>query len=153
MSAAPEFALERIYVKDQSFESPRSPDVFRGPWQPQIHLDINTRTAGLGDERYEVVLTVTAHAKSAEGQSLMIVEVQQGGVFRIRGLDDERMRRVLATHCPGILFPYIRESIDALVVKGGFPALMLAPVNFDAMYEEALKQQRAATTGVPPIQH
>ena len=153
MSAAPEFALERIYVKDLSFESPRSPDVFRGPWQPQIHLDINTRTAGLGDERYEVVLTVTAHAKSAEGQSLMIVEVQQGGVFRIRGLDDERMRRVLATHCPGILFPYIRESIDALVVKGGFPALMLAPVNFDAMYEEALKQQRAATTGVPPIQH
>ncbi|HTO56631.1 MAG TPA: protein-export chaperone SecB [Pseudomonadales bacterium] len=153
MSAAPEFALERIYVKDLSFESPRSPDVFRGPWQPQIHLDINTRTAGLGDERYEVVLTVTAHAKSAEGQSLMIVEVQQGGVFRIRGLDDERMRRVLATHCPGILFPYIRESIDALVVKGGFPALMLAPVNFDAMYEEALKQQRAATTGAPPIQH
>jgi len=153
MGAAPEFALERIYVKDLSFESPRSPDVFRGPWQPQIHLDINTRTAGLGDERYEVVLTVTAHAKSAEGQSLMIVEVQQGGVFRIRGLDEERMRRVLATHCPGILFPYIRESIDALVVKGGFPALMLAPVNFDAMYDEALKQQRAAAAGAPPVQH
>lgn len=153
MGAAPEFALERIYVKDLSFESPRSPDVFRGPWQPQIHLDINTRTAGLGDERYEVVLTVTAHAKSAEGQSLMIVEVQQGGVFRIRGLDEERMRRVLATHCPGILFPYIRESIDALVVKGGFPALMLAPVNFDAMYDEALKQQRAAAASAPPVQH
>jgi len=153
MSAAPEFALERIYVKDLSFESPRSPEVFRGPWQPQIHLDINTRTGALGDERYEVVLTVTVHAKSAEGQSLMIVEVQQGGVFRIRGLDDERMRRVLATHCPGILFPYIRESIDALVVKGGFPALMLAPVNFDAMYEEALKQQRVAAAGAPPVQH
>ena len=153
MGAAPEFALERIYVKDLSFESPRSPDVFRGPWQPQIHLDINTRTAGLGDERYEVVLTVTAHAKSAEGQSLMIVEVQQGGVFRIRGLDEERMRRVLATHCPGILFPYIRESIDALVVKGGFPALMLAPVNFDAMYDEAVKQQRATAAGAPPVQH
>ncbi len=93
----PEFALERIYVKDLSFESPRSPDVFREPWQPQIQLDINTRTTGLGDERFEVVLTVTVNAKSADGQTLMIVEVQQGGVFRIRGLDEDRLRRVLAT--------------------------------------------------------
>jgi preprotein translocase subunit SecB len=153
MSAQPEFALERIYVKDLSFESPRAPEVFRSPWQPQIHLDINMRTAGLGEERYEVVLTVTAHAKSADGQSLMIVEVQQAGVFRIRGLDDERLRRVLSTHCPGILFPYIREAVDTLVVKGGFPALMLAPVNFDAMYEEAMKQQRAAAETAPPVQH
>lgn len=145
----PEFALERIYVKDLSFESPRSPEIFRGPWQPQIQLDINTRTAGLGDDRFEVVLTVTAHAKSTDGQSLMIVEVQQGGVFRIRGLPDDRLRRVLATHCPGILFPYVRESVDSLVVKGGFPPLMLAPVNFDAMFEEALKRQG----GTPTVQH
>ena len=148
MSTAPEFALERIYIKDLSFESPRTPDVFRGPWQPQIQLDINTRTTGLGDDRFEVVLTVTAHAKSAEGQSLMIVEVQQAGVFRIRGLADERLRRILATHCPGILFPYIRETVDSLVVKGGFPPLMLAPVNFDAMFEEAMRRQ-----GTAPVQH
>ena len=153
MSAQPEFALERIYVKDLSFESPRAPDVFRGPWQPQIQLDINTRTAGIGDERFEVVLTVTAHAKSADGQSQMIVEVQQGGLFRIRGLDEERMRRILATHCPGILFPYVRETVDALVVKGGFPPLMLAPVNFDAMYDEAVKQQRESTAAPPSVQH
>jgi len=136
----PEFALERIYVKDLSFESPRAPDVFREPWQPQIQLDINTRTSGLGDERFEVVLTVTANAKSPAGQTQMIVEVQQAGVFRIRGLTEDRLRRVLATHCPGILFPYVRESIDGLVVKGGFPPLMLAPVNFDAMFEEAVKR-------------
>jgi len=148
VSTAPEFALERIYIKDLSFESPRTPDVFRGPWQPQIQLDINTRTTGLGDDRFEVVLTVTAHAKSAEGQSLMIVEVQQAGVFRIRGLADERLRRILATHCPGILFPYIRETVDSLVVKGGFPPLMLAPVNFDAMFEEAMRRQ-----GTAPVQH
>jgi len=143
MAATPtEFALERIYVKDLSFESPRSPDVFRESWQPQIQLEINTRTTGLGDERFEVVLTVTANAKSSAGQTLMIVEVQQAGAFRIRGLDDERLRRVLATHCPGILFPYIRETVDTLVVKGGFPPLMLAPVNFEGMFEEALKRNQ-----------
>jgi preprotein translocase subunit SecB len=140
-----EFALERIYIRDLSFESPRAPEVFHEPWQPQLQLDINSRTNSLGDERFEVILTVTVNAKSSAGQTVMIVEVQQGGVFRIRGLPDERLRRVLATHCPGILFPYIRESIDTLVVKGGFPPLMLAPVNFDAMFDEALKRGAAAT--------
>jgi preprotein translocase subunit SecB len=82
----------------------------------------------------------------------MIVEVQQAGIFRIRGLDDDRLRRILATHCPGILFPYVRESVDAAVVKGGFPPLMLAPVNFDAMFDEALKQ-RVNAAGVAPVQH
>jgi preprotein translocase subunit SecB len=141
-----EFALERIYVKDLSFESPRAPEVFREPWQPQIQLDINTRANPLGDDRYEVVLTVTVNAKSPAEHMLMIVEIQQAGVFRIRGLDAERMRRVLATQCPGILFPYIRESVDGLVLKGGFPPLMLAPVNFDAMLDEAIK--RGATAQV-----
>lgn len=143
-----EFALERIYVRDLSFESPRSLEAFREPWQPQLQLDLNTRTNGLTDERYEVILTITVHAKSAAGQTIMIVEVQQGGVFRIRGLSEDHLRRVLATNCPGILFPYVRETIDTLVVKGGFPPLMLAPVNFDAMFEEALKRSTAAA-----IQH
>lgn len=150
--STPEFVLERIYVKDLSFESPRAPDVFRGAWQPQIQLDINTRTSALGDERFEVVLTATAHAKSPEGQALMIVEVQQGGVFRIRGVAEDRLRRTLATQCPSILFPYVRETIDSLAIRGGLPPLMLAPVNFDAMFEEALKRQ-VAQTATPPVQH
>jgi len=152
-AAAKQLLLQKIYVKDLSFESPRAPEVFRGPWQPQIQLDINTRTTPLGDERFEVVLTLTAHAKSTEGQSLMIVEVQQGGVFRIRGMGEERLRRLLATHCPSILFPYVRESVDTLAVKGGFPPLMLAPVNFDAMFDEALKRQAGSPAGAPPVQH
>ncbi len=139
-----EFALERIYIRDLSFESPRAPESFRETWQPQLQLDLNTRTNGLGDERFEVILTVTVHAKSAAGQTIMIVEVQQGGVFRIRGLGEDPLRRVLATNCPGILFPYIRETVDTLVVKGGFPPLMLAPVNFDAMFDEALKRNAAS---------
>jgi preprotein translocase subunit SecB len=143
-AAPPEFGLERLYIRDVSFESPRAPDVFRDVWQPKIQLDINTRANNLGEERYEVVLMVTAHARTAAGQTLMIAEVQQAGIFKIKGLPEDGLRRVLATHCPGILFPYVRESIDSLVVKGGFPALQLAPVNFDAMFEEALRQRNSA---------
>jgi len=141
---APEFSLERIYIRDLSFESPRAPDVFREGWKPSIQLDINTRANNLGEERFEVVLMVTVNAKNSTGQTLMIVEVQQAGIFRIKGLTDDQLRRLLATQCPNILFPYIRESVDALVVKGGFPALQLAPVNFDAMLDEALRQRNSA---------
>ncbi len=152
-AATPDFALERIYIKDASFESPRAPEIFREAWQPQFQLDINTRAAVLPDDRFEVILTVTVNAKSATGQTLMIAEVQQAGIFRIRGLPEDRLRRILATQCPGILFPYVRESIDTFIVKGGFPALMLAPVNFDAMFDEAVKQQQRKDSGVAPVQH
>jgi preprotein translocase subunit SecB len=140
---APEFSLERLYIRDISFESPRAPDVFREAWKPAIQLDINTRANNLGEERFEVVLMVTVNAKNAAGQTVMIVEVQQAGIFKIKGLNDEQLRRLLATQCPTILFPYIRESVDSLVVKGGFPALQLAPVNFELMLEEALRQRNS----------
>jgi len=144
-----ELGVERIYVRDASFESPRAPDVFREHWKPNVQLDINTRANNLGEERFEVVLTATVEAKADSGQTLMIVEVQQAGVFRIRGLSDDSLRRVLATQCPTILFPYIREAVDSMMTRGGFPALHLVPVNFDAMFEEALKQRN-----VPPaVQH
>lgn len=143
-AATSEFSLERIYIRDVSFESPRAPDVFREAWQPKIQLDISTRANNLGEERFEVVVTVTINAKSAAGQTLMIVEVQQAGIFRIKGLSDDGLRRVLATQCPGILFPYIRESVDSLVVKGGFPALQIAHVSFETMFEEALRQRNNA---------
>jgi preprotein translocase subunit SecB len=151
-TSSAELVLERIYIRDVSFESPRAPEVFRDSWQPNIQLDINTRANNLGEERFEVIVTATAHARSAAGQTLMIVEVQQGGVFRIKGLNGDQLRRALATHCPGILFPYIRESVDSLVVKGGFPPLQLAPVNFDAMFDEALKRRSASSFG-PAVQH
>ena len=144
-----ELNLERIYVRDASFESPHAPEVFREQWQPNIQLEINTRANGLGEERYEVVLTATVSAKSDVGKTLLIVEVQQAGIFRVRGLADDELRRLLATHCPTILFPYIRETVDSLMARGGFPPLHLAPVNFDAMFAEALKRR-----GAPPeVQH
>lgn len=141
MAASPELGLERFYLKDLSFESPRSPDVFTEAWKPDVQLDINSRTQALPEDRYEVVLTVTVHVRDAEGRSAAIIEVQQAGIFKITGLTEAQLKRITATLCPNILFPYVRETVDSLAVRGGFPAMMLAPVNFDLLFEEALKQQ------------
>jgi preprotein translocase subunit SecB len=140
---ATEFALERIYVKDISFESPRSPQVFREPWQPQVQLDLNTKATSVGDDRFEVVLTVTVNVRSQDALTNAIVEVQQAGVFRLKGLPDDQRSRMLATYCPNVLFPYVREAVDALMQRGGMPALLLSPVNFDSLFEEALKRRAA----------
>jgi preprotein translocase subunit SecB len=144
--------LERIYLKDASFESPRSPAVFGEQWQPQFQMDINSRTTGLGGDRFEVLLSVTLRAKTDQGKTAFIAEVQQAGVFHLSGFDGDTLQRVLGTFCPGTLFPYVRETMDALVVKGGFPAVHLAPVNFDALFAEALRKQ-AAPQGGEPVAH
>ena len=140
--------LERIYLKDASFESPQSPAVFEAQWNPEMSVDINTRTqplaaddAAADGQRVEVVLTVTAQAKSDE-QPAFIIEVQQAGVFVVSGANNDVLRRVLGTVCPNTLFPYVRETVDALATRGGFPALQLSPVNFDALYQAALEQQQ-----------
>ena len=148
-----ELSLERFYLKDLSFESPLAPEVFGERWQPNMQVDINTRTQNLGDDRFEVVLTVTAQAKNPQGKTALIVEIQQAGVFRVKGLDGPRLQRVLATFCPNLLFPYVRETLDSLVVKGSFPALMLAPVNFDVLYEQALRRNQANQAAKDPTQH
>jgi len=145
---AAEFALERIYVKDISFESPRAPQVFREPWQPNVQLDINTKATSLGDDRFEVVLTVTVNVRSQDQLTNAIVEVQQAGMFRLKGVPDEQRSRMLATYCPSVLFPYVRETVDALMQRGSMPALLLSAVNFDGLFDEALKR-RGAKPGEP----
>lgn len=139
---AAEFSVQRVYLKDLSFESPRSPEVFKAQWQPKIQLDINTRTAAIGDDNYEVVLTVTLHAREQdETTTSMIVEVQQAGIFQIKGLEEAELKQTLATHCPNLLFPYVRETVDSMVVRGSFPPMNLSPVNFEALYAEAARRQ------------
>ena len=143
------FALQRLYLKDASFESPNSPESFRGgQWRPQITFDIKSRTNKLEEELYEVILVLTVEAKQEE-KVAFLVEVQQGGVFSCQGLDEARLEQVLATVCPNIMFPYARETIDSLVIKGSFPPLMLAPVNFEALYAQRKQQeaQQAAAGG------
>ena len=136
-----QFVMQRIYNKDISFESPGTPGVFRKQWQPKVNVDLNTKSNPMDEEgHHEVVLSVTLTAK-VDDETAFLVEVQQAGIFLITGFTEEQMRRVLATAAPNILFPYARENIDSLVVKGGFPPVMLAPVNFDALFEQALRQQ------------
>jgi preprotein translocase subunit SecB len=133
--------LERLYLKDASFESPRSPQVFLETWQPEMQLEINSKTNAVEDNRFEVVLTVTLRAKGEGGKTAFIIEIQQAGVFLIEGVDDVVRHRALATVCPNTLFPYVREAVDSMAVRGGFPAVQLAPVNFDAAYSDAMKKQ------------
>lgn len=135
-------SLERVYLKDASWESPRSPLVFTENFQPEVQADINTRSTRLDDDRFEVILTVTLRAKQEGGKTAFIVEIQQAGVFAVEDLEGEMLQRMLATLGPTTLFPYAREAIDNLTLKGGFPALHIAQVNFDALYLEALRKQQ-----------
>lgn len=141
----PQFGIQRLYLKDVSFESPNSPAIFRKEWKPQVKLDLNTQTRQLDEGVYEVVLTLTVAAKIEE-ESAFLCEVQQGGIFSLAGFPDETRDQMLGAYCPNILFPYAREAVDALVVKGSFPALMLAPVNFDALFAQNKAEAENATT-------
>ncbi len=146
-----QFALQRIYLKDSSFESPRSPLTFQQQWQPKVNFDLKTRSNKVQDDVYEVVLVLTAEAK-LDDQPAFLVEVHQGGIFTCKDFTEQQLEQLLATVCPNILFPYAREAIDSLVTKGSFPALMLAPINFDALYaqqKQAQLQQSVQTDGAP----
>ncbi|QFU77560.1 protein-export chaperone SecB [Halioglobus maricola] len=150
----PQFQMQRIYTKDISFESPSTPEVFRKQWQPKVSVDLNTKSDKVDDEgNFEVVLSITVTAKIEE-ETAFLAEVQQAGIFNIQGFEGEDLRRVMGTAAPNILFPYARETIDTLCVKGGFPPVMLAPVNFDALYQQALAQaQQQAGEGEAPAAH
>ncbi|MBB5319988.1 protein-export chaperone SecB [Marinobacter oulmenensis] len=142
----PQFALQRIYVKDLSFESPNSPTVFQEQWKPQVSLDLNTSHNQVSENQYEVVLSMTVTAKLGE-KTAYIVEIQQAGVFMVSGIESNQLGHMLGSYCPTVLFPYAREAIDGIVNKGSFPALMLAPVNFDAIYAQALKRKQEEANG------
>lgn len=137
----PQFALQRVYVRDLSFEAPKSPEIFRQDWNPALSLDLNTRQKNLDGDFYEVVLTLSVTVKTGE-EVAFIAEVQQAGIFLVRGLDAPTLAHTLGAFCPNLLFPYARETLDSLVVRGTFPALMLAPVNFDALYAQELARQQ-----------
>lgn len=139
---APQFAVQRTYIKDASFEAPNTPEIFTSAWQPEVGVELNTATQQLGEAVYEVVLTVTVTVKNDE-KTAFLVEVQQGGIFAIDGLENAELQHTLGAFCPNILFPYAREAIDNLVVKASFPALMLAPVNFDALFAQQMAQHQA----------
>ncbi|AWM81547.1 protein-export chaperone SecB [Gammaproteobacteria bacterium ESL0073] len=137
----PQFSIQRIYIRDASFESPKAPAIFLKEWKPAVNLELNTRQNTIEEGVYEVILTVSATAK-IDDDVAFIAEVQQAGIFMIKGLDADNISHMLGAFCPNLLFPYARETLDSLVVKGSFPALMLSPINFDALYAQELERMK-----------
>ncbi|GGY38980.1 protein-export protein SecB [Bacterioplanes sanyensis] len=135
----PQFALQRIYIKDSSFEAPNTPKTFTQEWKPEIKLDLNSGARKVDEGFYEVSVKVTITATNAD-ETAFLVELMQCGLFAVSNIPEEQLQPMLGAMCPNILFPYLRESVDAMVVKGGFPALMLAPINFDALYQQRVQQ-------------
>ncbi|WP_119393536.1 protein-export chaperone SecB [Salinibius halmophilus] len=149
----PQFSIQRIYLKDMSFETPNSPEIFREEWKPQLKLDLDNKTTKLDDDNWEVVLTITLTAKVGE-KTAFLIEVQQAGIFLAKGFEEDQLKNMLGSYCPTTLFPYARETIDNLLVKGSFPPAMLAPINFEAMYRQAQQnQQQAAPAASEEAQH
>jgi len=138
----PQFALQRVYIKDASIEVPGAPVIFTKEWKPEIKLDLNSGARRVDDKHFEVQVKATVTAKLGE-DTAFLVEVMQAGLFLADNIPEEQLKPMLGAMCPNILFPYLRESVDSLVVKGGFPALMLAPINFDALYQQRMQQEAA----------
>ena len=135
--------IQRIYVKDVSFEAPNLPHIFNQEWKPKLAFDLSTETVKLADDLYEVCLNMSVETTLEDSDDVaFICEVKQAGVFTISGLDDMQMAHCLTSQCPNMLFPYARELVSNLVNRGTFPALNLSPVNFDALFVEYLQRQQ-----------
>jgi preprotein translocase subunit SecB len=135
----PTFQIEKIYVKDLSLELPNAPQVFLQSETPQLDVQINNEATMLAEGMFEVVVTVTVTARGAD-KTLFLVEAAQAGIFSIRGMPEAEIQPLLAIACPNILYPYVRETVSDLVVRGGFPPVLLAPVSFEALYMQRQQQ-------------
>lgn len=138
----PQLGIARIYLKDLSFESPQGPATLPGAAQARVEQDLGVGVRRVDDDHYEVVLKLTVTLREGE-RTLYLVELEQAGQFLAKGLADDALGQVLNSHCPTVLFPYAREAIDSVLIRGGFPPLLLPPVNFDALYRQALEQRAA----------
>lgn len=145
-----QFAIQKIYTKDVSFETPNTPKIFTENWEPSVELNLGTRVEVLENANYEVALSVTATVKIGETVAYL-VEVNQAGIFMLGGFEDHEMEPMLASFCPNILFPFAREVVSDLSVKGGFPPLILTPVNFDALYAQHKQQAQQQAPGSASI--
>ena len=137
---AQQFVLQKVYLKDMSFETPNSPEVFTEKWEPTVNIELKTNGKALAPDVHEVVLGITVTAKVSE-KVAYLAEVHQAGVFALSGFSDQELGPLLGSYCPNLLFPFAREAISDLVLKGGFPQMLLQPVNFDAIYQDHIKEQ------------
>jgi len=145
-ASQPQLVMQKIYVKDVSFEAPNAPQIFQEideNAQPQVQLNLGQKASDLGNDLYEVVLSLTLTCTVGQ-RTAYLAEVEQAGVFGIAGFNDTDKAGILGSYCPNLLFPYARQVISSMVLEGGFPPFLLQPINFDALYAE---QQRRAAGG------
>ena len=147
--SGPQFAIQRVYTKDVSFETPNSPAIFQSDWQPEIKLDLDTRSNKLAENTYEVVLAVTVTA-TVDEKTAFLAEVQQAGIFTIGNLPEAQLAHTIGAFCPTTLFPYARETIASMVNRGSFPQFNLAPVNFEGLFASYVQQRNAEAQGNVP---
>lgn len=148
-----QFSIQKLYVKDVSFESPSTPEVFSFKnWEPKIELNLNNTNKMISEGVFEVVLSVTATVKHDE-KTAFLVEIHQAGIFQIGGFNEQDTKYILGSQCMNILFPYAREVVSDLTTRGGFPPLLLNPVNFDALYAQAVQQQSKESDDKEEVKH
>ena len=139
-----QFMIQRVYLKDLSYETPNTPAVFQQQWEPELNLEINTTHTKLEAGVYEVILSVTATVSNQKATAFL-VEVKQAGIFTIQNAPENQLDHLINSFCPNILFPYAREAITSQVIRGSFPQLVLAPINFDALYMQKMAEQEGST--------
>jgi preprotein translocase subunit SecB len=144
--AGAQFTVEKIYVKDVSFEAPNAPQVFNEQGQPQLNMNLNQKVGRLDGDLFEVVLGVTLTCTLNE-RTVYLAEVEQAGIFGLAGFDDRTLDMMLGTYCPNVLFPYVRQAISDLITAGGFPPFYMQPINFEALYAEGLRRRAEQSQG------
>lgn len=136
-----QFSLQKLYVKDVSFETPNSPEVFTYKWDPKVEFNLSSNAQSLQENLFEVTVTTTITV-TIEDKTAYLVEVCQAGIFAMVNFEEDELGPLLGSYCPNVLFPYAREAVSDLVTKGGFPPMLLAPINFDALYAQHLHQMQ-----------
>lgn len=143
----PSFTIQKIYLKDLSFEAPNSPATYSGNWQPEANMEMNTSFEKIDEVHYEVVLRMTLTAKNRD-EVAFITEIKQAGIFALANIPEEQVEPILLSYCPTTLFPYARDVVAGTIFRGSFPELNLSPVNFDALYLQSKQQQQPASNAV-----
>lgn len=141
-----QFVIQKIYIKDVSFESPNLPELFNVEYKPQVKMEMNSKSRSLGNDHFEVVMKINLSAE-LEGKVAFLTEVEQAGLFLIKGFNDEQLQQLLGAAAPEALYPFVREIIASLIGKTGLPAIQLAPINFMGLYMERLQQEQQAKVG------
>jgi preprotein translocase subunit SecB len=141
-----QFSIQKVYVKDISFETPNSPEVFKMEWKPVVDMHMTNEATPIGENLFDVVLSITLTVK-LEDKIAYLVEINQAGIFLVKNIPDDVVDRMLATVCANILFPFAREAVSDIVARGGFPQLLLSPVNFDALYAQQQQVEQQPESG------